>query len=62
MKKAQRIFNVSMVLALCVVSCGVYYNNPGTAYFGLAWILVDTLAFMRYIKTNKPKRDDLLDD
>lgn len=50
MRKAQIIFNVSMVLALCVLGYSLYTVNVGMGLFAGTWILVDTLAYANYIK------------
>jgi len=50
MRKAQVVFNVSMILALLVMIKAIVTNSMLLGFFALAWILVDTWAYSKYVK------------
>lgn len=53
MRKAQIVFNVSMILALLLMVRAIVTNSMLLGFFALAWILIDTWAFNKYVKRNK---------
>lgn len=64
MRKAWFTFNVSIALALTTLGYSAYSNNGPLEIFALLWILVDTIAYIKYAKRIKriTKNDELLDD
>jgi len=53
MKKAQIVFNVSMILALLLMVRAIVTNSMLLGFFALVWILVDTWAYSKYVKRYK---------